>query len=392
LKIDTDVLVVGGGIVGAGIFRDLALHGVNVLLVEQNSFGSQTSSRSSKMLHGGLRYLETFEFSLVREALKEKNLWKELAPNLCKEEQFFLPIYKDSKYPLFMTGIALAIYDLLSSFRNKPFKIIGKTEALKRMPSLNPIGLKGCGIYHDVVVDDEALTTGIISSATKTCKKASAKEFHSLVSLSKTKTGLSAIIKQMHTGENISVSAKEVVIAVGPFLDHLMHQLNFVPWEDKLLPSKGIHIWLKRDTLNIEHPAVLQSADGRVIFVIPYPDKILIGTTEGPVSWPYQDIKATNDEIEYLLSNIKEYFTGDNISAKSILSTYAGVRPLVAEGGGSDRGKTSREHMVFMPTHNVHAIAGGKLTTFRTMGQSISKTIVERMGLIYSQRKTILPL
>ena len=147
-------VIIGGGIVGGGIFRDLALHGVDTLLIDKGDFCSQTSQRSSKMLHGGIRYLENLDLRLVWEALHEKNLWKEILPTLCVEEAFHLPIYKGvSKYPLSLTRVALFLYDFLSSFKNAPYEIISASESLKRIPSFNAHGLKGCGIYHDVVMD-----------------------------------------------------------------------------------------------------------------------------------------------------------------------------------------------------------------------------------------------
>ena len=151
-------VIIGGGIVGAGIFRDLSLHNSDTLLIEKGDFSSQTSSKSSKMLHGGIRYLENFDFKLVFEALHEKNLWLKLAPHLCYEQGFFLPIHKNSKRPLWMIKIGLFLYDLLSQFKNRPHKMFSKDEIIQKFPQINPEGLSGGGLYYDGVMDDFKIT------------------------------------------------------------------------------------------------------------------------------------------------------------------------------------------------------------------------------------------
>ena len=160
-----DVAIIGGGIVGAGIFRDLSLHGAKCLLVDKNDFTSQTSQNSSKMLHGGIRYLENLDFELVWEALHEKNLWLRIAPHLCFEKDFHFPVYKDSPKPLWMVRIGLMLYDFLSNFLNKPHSILSPKELHDKFPTLNREKLKGIGVYHDVVVDDAKLTLEVIYDA-----------------------------------------------------------------------------------------------------------------------------------------------------------------------------------------------------------------------------------
>lgn len=165
LKDSYKTVIVGGGIVGAGIFRDLAMHGVETLLVEAGDFSSQTSERSSKMLHGGIRYLENMDFPLVFEALHEKNLWLKLTPHLTREVPFYMPVYKDSKRPLWMIRIGLFLYDFLSSFKNSPFSTRTKEECLNDIKNLNPEGLSGAGVYYDGIMDDSKITLEVIYDA-----------------------------------------------------------------------------------------------------------------------------------------------------------------------------------------------------------------------------------
>ena len=155
-------IVIGGGIVGAGIFRDLALHGVETLLIDSGDFSAQTSERSSKMLHGGIRYLENMDFKLVFEALHEKNLWLKLTPHLAREEAFFLPVYKNASRPLWMIRLGLFLYDLLSQFKNSPYQTLSQEECIKRIPDLNPVGLSGAGVYYDGIMDDVKITLEVI--------------------------------------------------------------------------------------------------------------------------------------------------------------------------------------------------------------------------------------
>ena len=163
----TKVLIVGGGIVGAGVFRDLSLHGIDSIIIDKKDFSSQTSQSSSKMLHGGIRYLENFDFSLVWEALHEKNLWLKTAPHLCRDSSFYLPAFKESKRPLWMLKIGLFLYDFLSGFQNSPHEILNKEKTIKNRPLLNSKNLKGSGLYYDGLMDDIKITLEVIYDGLK---------------------------------------------------------------------------------------------------------------------------------------------------------------------------------------------------------------------------------
>lgn len=382
-----DVVIVGGGINGCGLLRDLALNGVKALLIEKGDFSSQTSQGSSKMLHGGVRYLENFDFALVQEALEEKNLWLKLAPHVCFEREFYIPLYNFSKYRPWMLGIGLFLYDFLSHFQNKPFAVLNKDKALAEVPSLSPKGLLGAGKYFDGVVDDAKLTLECLYDALLE-PGVEALSYHEVTKVD----GHVVTYRNRHSGETTSVRGKIIVYTTGPFTDKLLPQLG-IPWTPKLVPSKGIHLWLKPGTIETRGSVVLTTKDNRVVFVIPQRDAILVGTTETPVDQDVFDIKATDREVSYLMGILNEYFPGADISEKTIISTFAAVRPLVREEGSNESlGKVSRFHKIFRPNAHSYVILGGKYTTFRRMNQELASEIVPRLGKIYNPNATMEPL
>lgn len=387
-------VVVGGGIVGAGIFRDLALNGIETLLIEKNDFSSQTSERSSKMLHGGIRYLENMDFALVFEALHEKNLWLRLTPHLAREAAFYLPVYKDAKRPLWMINIGLFLYDLLSSFKNSPFSIKKADSVLRDIPGLRKNGLTGAGIYFDGIMDDAKITLEVIYDALKE-PHASALNYTELKHVD-IQGDLSILhCRNTLTGEEFTVGAKQVVYALGPFTDQFLNSQTAYKWSNILLPSKGSHLWISRKDLPLTHPIVMTPKgpkgknEDRVIFVIPHGDQILVGTTEVPADDNFFNTKPDENEIDYLLESLNDYFPELRLNRAHILSSFAGIRPLVREGGGNDRGKTSREHKIYQPLSHTYVIAGGKYTTFRVMGQEITRELCHKFGHGYNRDLTL---
>ena len=391
-KTHFNTLIVGGGIVGAGILRDLSLHGIDTLLVEKKDFSSQTSQSSSKMLHGGIRYLENFDFALVYEALHEKNLWIKLAPHLAKAQKFYLPIFKDSIRPLWMVRCGIFLYDFLSDFKNLARGFSDASQTKKSVAHIRESGLKGAGIYSDAIVDDGKLTIEVILDAVQN-SNAIAASYIDANAITKLENGLyKCILKDDLCGITKEITCENLVIATGPFTDKFMRNLDFVKWNDVLLPSKGSHIWVDRKDFDLKSPVLLTPNDGRVIFVIPHDNRVLIGTTEEKVSGDYFDIKPDESEIVYLLENMKEYFPSANITKEKIISSFCGIRPLVKEDTGTNRSQTAREHKVFQPSKSMFVIVGGKYTTFRTMGQDITAQIVKSQNKSYNCDKTKSPL
>ena len=391
-KLDShyDHLVIGGGVVGAGIFRDLSLHGENVLLVDKGDFSAQTSQSSSKMLHGGIRYLENFDFALVKEALHEKNLWVKLAPHLTQERMFSIPVYKESKWPLPLVAIGLFLYDLLSFFKNPRFKVRGKKSTLKNLTGLKGDGLRGSGLYSDAIVEDSKLALECIYSSIN--PKAHAQNYIEVTSVEKTPSVLKVTLNSTLSNESFEITTHNLLFATGPFTDQLMKKLN-LPWEEKMIFSKGSHIWLKSDCLELSDPMVLQTADNRVIFVIPQRGAILVGTTEKALNKDTDifNIKADQEEIDYLINCLKSYFPGADITHSDIIKSFAGVRPLVAQGSKA-RGKVSRNHKVLKPCDHVYVVIGGKYTTFRVMASDLVKKLFKDLKRPYNPRLSKTPL
>jgi glycerol-3-phosphate dehydrogenase len=384
----TEVVIIGGGINGCGLLRDLALNGVSTLLIEKGDFSSQTSQGSSKMLHGGIRYLENFDFALVEEALEEKNLWLKLTPHLCFERDFYIPLYDYSKYRPFMLKAGLFLYDFLSHFHNKPHAVLNPEETLERVPSLDSKGLRGAGKYYDGVVDDAKLTLECLYDALlEPC--ADALSYHEVIETKRIEDGYLVTYQSLKTRESVTIKAKYVVFSTGPFTDKLLPKLG-IPWRPQLVPSKGIHLWIKAGAIKAKGSVVLTTRDNRVVFVIPQRDAILVGTTETPVDQDTFNIQANQNEIAYLLKVLKQYFPESTIDHSSIISTFAGVRPLVREEGhDASLGKVSRFHKIFRPDTHTYVMLGGKYTTFRRMNQELASEIVPRLGRRYRPNLTL---
>jgi glycerol-3-phosphate dehydrogenase len=395
MKNHYDVVVVGGGIVGAGLFRDLALHGLKVLLIERGDFSAQTSQGSSKMLHGGVRYLENLDFALVQEALEEKNLWLKLTPHLAESRQFHLPVFSQGRYPLRFIQLGLFLYDFLSHFQNQPSGVVTKSTLLKRFPSLNPDGLTGAGTYHDAIVDDhklalECLWDGLYEA--QDSQRTECLNYQELKALHRDARKLWHLNVFDHKEKKAwQCQAPVVLFATGPFTDHLFRELK-LPWKPVLMTSKGVHLWLPKDALNLWGPLLLQTPDNRVVFVIPQREAILVGTTETPVQEDMFNIKTQQSDINYLLSVLEEFFPSQKITENHILSSFAAIRPLVRAEGVQDRGKTSRTHKIFRPADGLYTLLGGKYTTFRRMAQDLCREVVPQFGLTYRPQLTLQPL
>jgi len=384
-----DVIIVGGGINGCGLLRDLALNGVKTLLIEKGDFASQTSEGSSKMLHGGIRYLENFDFALVQEALEEKNLWLKLAPHLCSERPFYFPVYKDWKYPPIGLRLGLWLYDFLSHFQNRPHGWFSKTEVLQQFPELKEEGLLASGQYFDGIVDDHKLALECLYDALVE-PHAHALNYHEVNSVRQENDLEIVSYTDRMKGTKHEARAKFVVYLTGPFTDQLLPKLG-VKWSPKLALSKGIHLWLKPGTIQAPASMVLTTKDNRVIFVIPQRHAVLVGTTETKVTEDIFDIAAQEEEIEYLINVLKTYFPKADITRESIISTFAGVRPLAREEGadGAALGKVSRFHKIYRPSSTSYVMIGGKYTTFRRMCQELAQEIVPRLKKRYNPNLTL---
>lgn len=386
---NVDCLIIGGGIVGCGVYRELASHGLSTLLIEKFDFCSQTSAASSKMLHGGIRYLENFDFPLVYEALHEKNLWLEKVPHLAKEKSFLLPVYNDSLRPLWMVNLGLWLYDLLSGFKNSPHSTMSQAQVVQTLKGVQKQNLTGAGVYYDSVVDDVKLGLELIYDVSDLAN-AYAFNYHEVTNIELLQSdGYKVTIKNNLENTLLEVECSELIFTTGPFTDQLLGQFDFINWKPKMVPSKGSHLWLKKEKFQFEESVVLTPNDGRVIFVIPYSEKVLVGTTEVPLKTSEFNLTINQEEQEYLLRNLNEFFPDIKIDNDDIISAFAGIRPLVKDGHGENVAKVARNHKYFQPRSNLHVMIGGKYTTFRIMAKDLAKIILEKYKMTYEEKYSI---
>jgi glycerol-3-phosphate dehydrogenase len=375
-----DLVIVGGGITGAGTARDAASRGMKVALVEARDFAEGTSSRSSKLIHGGIRYLENLEFHLVFEALSERRLLFELAPHLVHPLRFVLPLYKDSRVGMFKMGLGMWLYDALSMFEAPELhERLNAKESLERLPLLQSQDLVGSYVYSDAYMDDARLVIETLRSAVAlgaacinhvTADDAELLEgkIHSIGCTDKL------------SGRRLRIKARHVVSTVGPWTDIVAPKL-VGEWRNIMRPTKGVHLTFDRKRLQLSQAVVMASDDEkRIVFGIPRNEMTIIGTTDTDFSGDPADVTTTKEDVEYLLKVAGEYFPGAKLTVDDIIASYAGVRPLVDDGSESES-KTSREHVIHRDPKNVTFVAGGKYTTYRLMAQQTVETALEAFSI-----------
>jgi glycerol-3-phosphate dehydrogenase len=366
-----DLLIIGGGITGAGIARDAALRGFKVALVEKDDYASGTSSRSSKLVHGGLRYLEHFQFHLVFEASRERRLLLHLAPSLVYPLPFLYPIYRDTKFPPWMIEIGMWLYDALALFRNYGLHQRLTTEQIAaRVPVLDTANIVGGEHYYDAQVDDARLTLENVRSA----------HLHGAVIVNHVRVeGLLRSLKgrvegiHAHTreGERITARARVVVNATGPWTDQISH-LDDPRAGARIRPTKGTHLLVSRDKFKIDSAMSFTVArDGRLMFVIPWDGFCIVGTTDTDYRGDYDQVHADQADVNYILETTNHAFPGARLQKSDVVGAYAGLRPLVAENVGKKEGEISREHKIWRTPSGLVCIAGGKLTTYRSMAEEL---------------------
>jgi glycerol-3-phosphate dehydrogenase len=370
-KEEYDLLIIGGGITGAGAARDAASRGMKVALIEAQDFAAGTSSRSSKLIHGGIRYLENLEFKLVFEALNERTKLFEIAPHLVHPLRFLIPLYKDSRVGMFKMGMGMWLYDALALFQAPEMhERLSANSSLKRMSLLKPENLKGSYVYSDAYMDDDRLVHETLRSAHEmgvhaanyVRAKAVEREGHKIVAV---------IAEDILSGKEKKIRAKHFVGSVGPWTDILGE--NFFPeWKKVLRPTKGIHITVAKERLPLESAVVMAAEDSkRIVFGIPRHEMVIIGTTDTDYKGDPGEVVADADDVKYLLKITEHYFPGAKLKKEDIIATYAGVRPLVHDSSENES-KTSREHMIWsLQEHNMTFVAGGKYTTYRRMAEEI---------------------
>ena len=380
---DFDVLIIGGGVTGVGAALDAATRGLKVALVESQDFASGTSSRSSKLIHGGLRYLEQYDFKLVREALHERELMvSTLAPHLVKPVGFLYPLHEKYRERTYV-GAGLALYDALRGFqRALPWhKHLSEKKIAEIAPSLRSDLINGAIKYFDAQVDDARHTLAIARTAARHgAVLASRVECEELIRDGKRVVG--AKVRDLQSGKQITISAKVTVMCAGVWSDELHEKFGIKPGY-KVAMSKGAHIVLPKSSIKSEAGIILKTA-ASVLFIIPWSDKWIVGTTDTPYKADPTNPVATKEDVEYIIDQANRVLH-PKISADEIIGVYAGLRPLVANSSDSKTTKLSREHTVDRPVPGFVSIAGGKYTTYRIMGKDVIDLAVNDLRRIVAE-------
>jgi glycerol-3-phosphate dehydrogenase len=365
-----DLLVIGGGINGAGIARDAAMRGLRTILVEQNDLGSGTSSRSSRLIHGGLRYLEQGEFGLVLEANRERRTLQRIAPHLVWPLPFVFPVHRGDRISRWRLAAGMLLYDMLALFRNvRPHRMLGKRGMLEAEPMLRDRGLLGGARYWDAQCDDARLVVATARSAIH--HGAFVANYMAVVALERTAGRVvGAQLEDRLTGERGVIRASVVVNATGPWSDQV-RRLEDAGAAPLLQPTKGVHVVVDRSRLDHRDAIAFTSPiDGRVLFVLPWGDLSYIGTTDTDSSEPPDDLSVSAHDIVYLLRSANSRFPSARLSIEDVRATWAGLRPLVLD---RERvaSKRSREHAIVVGSGGMLTVVGGKLTTYRSMAAQV---------------------
>ena len=364
-----DLVIIGGGAVGAGVAVDASTRGFDVLLVEREDFGKGTSSRSTKLVHGGVRYLEQGNISLVMEALKERGLLLRNAPHIVHDLPFVVPNYSWWEAPFY--GIGMKVYDLLAGKYNfGRSKVLSLAETLERLPTIQQGGLRGGVLYHDGQFDDTRLLTHLMATAVD--HGATVVNYAEVVSTLKDGEGFlsGVVIDDKESGERYTAGAKVVVNATGIFTDET-RRLAQPGAQPMVTRAQGIHLVLDRSFLRGDNAIMVpRTSDGRVLFAIPWHDRTLVGTTDTAVEHPSYEPLALEEEIEFVLDTATEYLSRPP-ARSDVLSIFVGIRPLVSAPGGGE-GKTSalsRGHTIHIDESGLMTVVGGKWTTYRHMAE-----------------------
>jgi glycerol-3-phosphate dehydrogenase len=361
------MIVIGGGATGVGVAIDGATRGYEVLLLEQSDFGKGTSSRSTKLVHGGVRYLEQGNVSLVMEALKERGLMLQNAPHLVRNLGFVVPNYDWWEAPFY--GIGLKLYNLLAGkYGFGASRILSKEETLERLPNINTEGLRGGVIYFDGQFDDTRLLINLVQTAHE--QGAVLLNYVQVTGFTKDADGFvdGVQVRDQETSEEFAASGRVVVNATGPFADKLRYQAD-PSVKPMIAPSQGIHLVLDGSFLSGDSAIMVpHTSDGRVMFAIPWHGHALVGTTDTPISEATPEPVAMEQEIEFILQTASLYLA-KKPTRRDVLSVFAGIRPLVRSAESGNTAALSRDHTIRIENSGMVTICGGKWTTYRHMAE-----------------------
>ena len=362
-----DIVVIGGGATGVGIAVDAASRGYDVLLLEQHDFGKGTSSRSTKLVHGGVRYLEQGNIALVMEALKERGLLRQNAPHLVSNLAFVVPNYDWWEAPFY--GLGLKIYNVLAGkYGFGTSEILSREETLSRLPTIKTDGLRGGVVYYDGQFDDARLLINLVETAAD--QGAILVNYARVVAMTKGADGFvdGVIATDQESGRQWTIAAKVIVNASGPFADSV-RQLAEPGAETLMAPSQGIHLVFDHSFLSSEAAIMVpHTSDGRVMFAIPWHGHTLVGTTDTPITTPTLEPRPLQEEIDFILETAARYLVKPP-TRDDVLSVFVGIRPLVKSGDGKLTAALSRDHTIHIDASGLLTTTGGKWTTYRNMAE-----------------------
>jgi glycerol-3-phosphate dehydrogenase len=372
---DFDVLVIGGGITGCGVARDAAMRGLSVALFERDDFASGTSGRSSRLIHGGIRYLERGQLHLVHESIRERQTLLRIAPHLVKPLAFTWPIYRGARVGKVKLSAGLLVYQLMAAGRSRRHFTLNAAETVAREPSLKSKGLTGGAVYYDACTDDARLT---VANALAAREYGATVVSHTSVIELLTNNGkaIGATVKPQHSGEAYHVSARVIVNATGVW------ENGFSDYERarRRRGSKGVHISVARERVgNRDALTLISPVDGRVMFCLPAGPQSIIGTTDTWTKESPETVHASVDDVDYLLRSANAYFPRAELTRDDVVSAWAGIRPL-ATAATTNPGVVSREHSIVTDRSGVINVTGGKLTTYRSMAAEAVDLVQRRLG------------
>ncbi len=373
-----DLVIVGGGITGAGILLDASSRGMKVALIEKGDFASGTSSKSSKLIHGGLRYLKQFELSLVKEVGTERAIVHKIAPHLVIPEKMLLPLIENGSYGEWMTSFGLKVYDILANVvEEDKRKMMNKEETLKLEPLLPEHILKGSGYYAEYRTDDARLTLENIKTALK----------YGGTPISYTKVDdfmydrdeqVSGVaVTDVVTGESYQINSKFVINAAGPWVDTL-REVDHSKQGKELHLTKGVHLVFPKEKLPLKQSVYFDIPDGRMMFAIPRGKVTYAGTTDTNYTLSKDDVRTTVEDADYLLNAINNMFPSVHLVREDIISSWAGLRPLIHEEGKSPS-ELSRKDEIFLSDSGLLSMAGGKLTGYRKMAERVVDKLQKKL-------------
>jgi len=374
-----DALIIGGGMAGAGVARDLAFRGASVALFKKGDFASGTTSRSSKLIHGGLRYLELWDFALVRESLRERETLKRLAPQLIRPLPFLVPVYRRSHRGRIKVWIGLTLYDRLApGQRSERSRVLSAPEALTLEPGVRADDLLGAGFYFDdLLLSPERLCLENLLSAIR--HGARAFNYCQVEEVVRARQGIAGLrVRDLLRDTVHTVRGRVVVNAAGPWADHIRELAGVRDHGSRLIrTTKGIHCLLPRMT---DRAVYLPAQDDRMIFMIPWRQFTLVGTTDTDFDGNPDRLWAEKDEVTYLLGEVRRVFPDPRVAEANVVYTYAGVRPLTFAAGKS-ASKVSRQHKVFAEAEGKFlTITGTKLTCFRSLAEQVGDRVLAALG------------